>query len=161
MITRLTAGDAARADAANWLAHAHADPPTAHHDWQARTLTVLPLGVRFDAVRIPADVLYAAILNVRPAGVSRLLDQLLGGPVVQDADRWFYPLVPVGRADRWQSRAARYLGRGAWLGVPQVDQVAPPGAYWAVPMQEPGRLCDLARVAELVAVGAARLTGRP
>jgi hypothetical protein len=142
-----------------WLARAHADPPTAHREWQDQLLTVLPLGVRFDAVRIPVEVLYAAILNVRPAGVSPLLEQLLGGPVIQDADRWFYPLVPVGPAARWRSRTAAYLGFGCWLGVPQVDQLASPGAYWAVPMREPGRLCDLARVAELVSVGAARLAG--
>ncbi|WP_433547581.1 hypothetical protein ACQPZG_22770 [Streptomyces sp. CA-294286] len=149
-----------RTPVAEWLAGAHADPPTAHHDWQARNLTVLPLGVLFDTVRIPAEVLHAAILHVRPAGMSRLLEQLLGGPVVQDADRWFYPLVPVGRADRRQPGAARYLGRGAWLGVPQVDRIAPPGAYWAVPVRAPGRLCDPARVDELVAVGTARLAGR-
>ncbi|WP_433547585.1 hypothetical protein ACQPZG_22790 [Streptomyces sp. CA-294286] len=149
-----------QAATAEWLARTHADPPTAHQEWQDQRLTVLPLGVRFDAVRIPVETLYAAILNIRPAAVSRLLEQLLGGPVVQDADRWFYPLVPVGPAARWHSRAAEYLGQGAWLGVPQADQLAPPGAYWVVPVREPGRLCDLARVDELVAVGTARLSGR-
>jgi hypothetical protein len=145
--------------AADWLAHAHVTEGAAHSEWATHRLAVLPLGVRFDAVRIPVEVLYAAILDVRPAGVSPLLEQLLGGPVIQDADRWFYPLVPVGPAARWQFRAAAYLGKGAWLGVPQVTLLAPPGAYWVVPVREPGRLCDLARVAELVSVGAARLAG--
>lgn len=144
---------------ASWLANAHTDPVAAHEEWADRRLAVLPLGVRFDAVRIPADVLYAALVNVRPAGVAPLLEQVLGGPVIQDAERWFYPLLPVGPAARWRSREADYLGSDTWLGVPQIDQLAPPGAYWVVPVRKPGRLCDLARVAELVAVGAARLAG--
>jgi hypothetical protein len=144
----------------DWLAHAQADPETAHREWRDQALAVLPLGVRFDTVRIPAEILYAALVNTRPAAVSPLLEQLLGGPVIQDADRWFYPLVPVGPAARWRSGAtAEYLGAGAWLGVPQVDQLAPPGTHWIVPVREPGRLCGLARVAELVDVGAARLAG--
>ncbi|MFD3516184.1 hypothetical protein [Streptomyces sp. NPDC058657] len=148
-----------QASTAKWLAHAHSVPPQAWAEWADKRVAMLPLGHRFDAVRIPADVLYAAILNVRPAAVSKLLEQLLGGPVIQDAERWFYPLVPVGRADRRQSPAAEYLGQGAWLGVPRIDQLAPPRSYWVVPVREPGRLCNLARVAELVAVGAARLAG--
>ncbi|MFD3517689.1 hypothetical protein [Streptomyces sp. NPDC058657] len=144
---------------ADWLASAHGTPPQVWAEWAAEGIAHLPLGVRFDAVRIPADVLYAAIINDTPAGVAPRLEELLGGPVIQDAERWFYPLVPVGRADRWQSPAARYLGQGEWLHVPRVTQLAPLEAYWAVPMQAPGRLCDLQGVAELVAVGAARLSG--
>lgn len=156
MITRPPAEDAAPTDAATWLAHAHPDPTVVHKEWRDQVLAVLPLGARFDAVRIPADVLHAGVI-VRPAGLAPLLEQLLGGPVIQDSTRWFYALVPVGPAARWQSRAADYLGLGTWLGVPQVDQLAPPGMHWVVPVREPIRLCDLARVAELVEVGAARL----
>lgn len=142
-----------------WLARAHDDPATVHREWMDRRLAVLPLGRRFDAVRIPVEVLDAALgglRGLRPAAVAPLLEQVLRGPVIQDDARWFYPLVRVGGAVRWRSHAARYLGQG-WLGVPQVDQVAPPGTYWVAPVREPGSLCDLARVAELVEVGAARL----
>ncbi|MEU8886754.1 hypothetical protein [Streptomyces sp. NPDC048442] len=143
--------------ATEWLAHAHSVPPQARAEWADQRLAMLPLGKRFDAVRIPADVLHAALITPHPAAEGPLLEQLLGGPVIQDDERWVYPLVPLGGAVRWRSRAAAYLGHGSWLGVPQVDQLAPPGAYWVVPMCEPGRLCALARVAELVEVGAARL----
>ncbi|MFF0747312.1 hypothetical protein ACFYVL_43720 [Streptomyces sp. NPDC004111] len=124
-------------------------------------LTVLPLGVRFDAVRIPTDVLYAALGNTPIEDVPAKLDGVLGGPVIQDAYRWFYALVPVGSPDRWQFRSAEYKGAGCWLGVPQIDKVRPPGAYWLVPPRQPRRLCSLASVAELVGVGSARLSGRP
>ncbi|MFF0746657.1 hypothetical protein ACFYVL_40345 [Streptomyces sp. NPDC004111] len=121
-------------------------------------MAMLPLGALFDTIRIPADVLYAALVNVRPAGVGQTLANLLGGPVIQDDERWFYPLVRVGGAVRWHSPAARYLSQG-WLAVPRADQLAPPGAYWVVPPREPGRLCDLGRVGEMVSVGVSRLAG--
>ncbi|MEU8892988.1 hypothetical protein [Streptomyces sp. NPDC048442] len=142
----------------HWLALAHPSPARAHGEWRTHRVAMLPLGQRFDTVRIPAAVLYAALHDVRPAAVSPLLEQVLDGPVIQDAERWFYPLVPVSGAVRWQSRAATYVGEG-WLGVPEIHQVPPPGAYWVVPMREPGHLCDQTRVAELVAVGSARLSG--
>jgi hypothetical protein len=145
---------------AEWLAHVHSSPPQARAEWADRRLATLPLGARFDSVRISADVLHAALGNIRPAAVGPLVEQLLQGPVIQDADFSFYPLVPVGRVGHWQSRAGEYLGAGGWLGVPQVNQLAPPGTYWVVPMREAGHLCDLRRVAELVAVGAARLAPR-
>ncbi|MEU8889365.1 hypothetical protein [Streptomyces sp. NPDC048442] len=148
----------ANAEASGWLARAHQAPDVAPLEWTERHVAVLPLGSRFDAVRIPVEVVYAAVGTRNQAAVGPLLEAVLGGPVIQDSERWFYPLVPVGGAPNWIARSGTYLGHG-WLGVPRTDQLAEPGMYWSVPMRAPGRLCDLMAVAELVEVGFARLSG--
>jgi hypothetical protein len=121
-------------------------------------VAVLPLGTRFDTVRIPVEVLYAALGTRNRSVVGPLLELALRGPVIQDSERWFYPLVPVGGAPDWAAPAGTYLARG-WLGVPCTDRLAPPGMYWCVPAREPGLLCELSRVAALVEAGSARLQG--
>ncbi|MFD3513413.1 hypothetical protein [Streptomyces sp. NPDC058657] len=143
---------------AGWLAHAHGSPEAASLEWTERNVAVLPLGTRFDTVRIPVGIIYAALGTRSRTVVGPLLELALHGPVIQDSERWFYPLVPVGGAPDWTAPAGTYLARG-WLGVPRPDQLAPPGMYWCVPAREPGRLCDLARVAALVEAGFARSQG--
>ncbi|CAM5513125.1 hypothetical protein GCM10010329_64860 [Streptomyces spiroverticillatus] len=59
---------------------------------------------------------------------------------------------------RLLAHSCRYAPGTGWLAVPHVDLLSPPGLHWAVAPNTPGRLCDLVAVAQMVAVGAARLS---
>ncbi|MFJ4873794.1 hypothetical protein ACIP93_01035 [Streptomyces sp. NPDC088745] len=144
---------------ADWLARAHADPDAAHREWAERGVAMLPLGVRFDAVRIPFSVVRAALGTDNRDAIGRTLPQMLGGPVIQDGEKWTYPLVPTGGASAWSARAGNYRGRG-WLAVPDTDQLGPPGMYWTVAMAAPGRLCEPAAVASMIEAGVSALSGK-
>lgn len=145
--------------ASDWLAHTHDDPQVPHREWAERAVALLPLGRRFDVVRIPAAVVHAALGTENRDAISRTLGLLLGGPVVQDGQMWTYALVPVGGVASWPAHAGEYLSAGSWPAVPRPDQLGRPGPHWAVAPDTPGRLCDPAAVSQLVAVGAARLSG--
>ncbi|MCX5202674.1 hypothetical protein OG897_14590 [Streptomyces sp. NBC_00237] len=121
-------------------------------------MALLPLGVSFDAVRIPASVVRAALGRDNREAMARILPVLFGGPVIQDGAKWIYALVPTGGIASWPPQAGTYRGTG-WLAVPRVDQLAPPGLHWTVAPATPGRLCNLVAVGQMLAVGAARLAG--
>lgn len=91
--------------------------------------------------------------------ITECLGEALAGPVIHDPRGEFYALVPPQTTETWSSPLARCLGRGAWVGVPRVDQNALQfGPYWSVPMERAGELCSPIAVAELVRLGHERLT---
>ncbi|MFJ2739057.1 hypothetical protein ACIO3O_05270 [Streptomyces sp. NPDC087440] len=145
-----------RAPVTAWLARTHADPHVVEEEWRALGRALLPLGIRFDAVRIPTTIIHTALGTDSRAEVGPFLSQLLdGGPVVQDSDT-MYALVSPGQAGKWAAPTGSYRGRG-WLTVPCPDQLAGPGLHWLTEMSRPGRLCDLSEVQRLVVRGFAAL----
>lgn len=151
--------------AARWLASAHRTPAQARREWGATGMTLLPLGGRFSAVRMPARVVTAVLGGRCP---SRALDALLaeafdGGPVICDpASGRYYALVPAAMprtwhqaADEWRQDSVEVLGVDVLLGVPSLARTEPsdsgPASYWSVPPSAAGRLCAPLTVARLIA----------
>ncbi|MEV6125169.1 hypothetical protein AB0M23_32455, partial [Streptomyces sp. NPDC052077] len=127
--------------------------------WTVHGSALLPLGTAFSAVRVPDRAVHraagcrctvdegACVLGA--ADVDEFLGRALGGgPVICDPlYRRYYALVPPGRGTSTEG----YLGEGTLLGVPRTDRVGPGrGAYWSVPVEPGGGLCDPAAVARLV-----------
>lgn len=153
---------AARTSMGMWLASSHRTPEQPWHEWAADGVAVLPTGSAFDAVRIPAVIVHAAVESADADTVGIALAERLDGPVIHDArGRNYYALVrPRVRIDlEPTSPGVELLPAQTHLGVPAVERcentpVTP--IYWAVPGNRPGH-CDAAAVALLVRVGAARL----
>ncbi|MFJ4787547.1 hypothetical protein [Streptomyces sp. NPDC088794] len=144
---------------AEWLLFAAPDTSQALQDWRLTGTTVLPCGDSFSAVRIPAAVVQAAANRREPAAIAeRLVDALLGGPVVVSTDGTsYFALTPSAGPVRQLPAGIEYLGQSALLMVPRPDLTDPRlhghASYWAVPMLEPGNLCQLDAALQLAAVG--------
>ncbi|WP_225882166.1 hypothetical protein [Streptomyces aureocirculatus] len=137
---------------AEWFAHAHPVPPQALAEWSNRGLALLPLGVRFDAIRVPGQAIHAALGSEDPQVVEQALgDWLHGGPVIRDtrtASGRYYVLIAPDAP--WEGPADR-LEPGTYLSVPRIGHQASPVTFWAVPPQRYGVLCDPAHLAALLA----------
>lgn len=140
----------------------------ARMEWQEQQVTLLPLGARLCAVRIPEHVVHALARTDHPQmGAEYLKAALEDGPVIHDPrHRRYYILVPPsmsqtwrGALPDWRSLGVDVLGRGALLGVPRVDVGAADGwsSYWAVPMPSAGILCDPMVLARMMATAMRRL----
>lgn len=130
---------------ADWLAHAHPDPGRARAEWSRHGIALLPLGRRFDAVRVPAERIHAAVGCDRPATVAAALAEWLHGPVIRDTrgdGRPYYVLVAPTAA--WYGTEQR-LGTDTYLGVPRPGPLSLLAA-WVVPPEHPGNLCDPAHL---------------
>ncbi|MFH9068069.1 hypothetical protein [Streptomyces alboflavus] len=136
--------------AADWLSQAHETPEDVRAEWWAQGIALLPLGRRFDAIRMRAEIVHAA------GGCPGPL-----GPVIHDPySAQYYALVPPRTAESWDSPWVRCLGGGAWLGVPGIDRTEPPGLYWMTAPVTPGALCAPEAVRELTDRGYEQLTAR-
>ncbi|MFE6282418.1 hypothetical protein [Streptomyces sp. NPDC057877] len=149
-------------------------------EWQTLGLAMMPLGVRYSAVRIPGR-LVAALAGVddpRHLGGALVVDEFLGqvldgGPVICDTRHGYryYALVPpsvpatwAAAAEDWRTVDVDVFGRGCLLGVPPVDAVSHPEtgpytSYWAVPMPALGVLCEPLAVARLIAAATHQIGG--
>ncbi|MFJ6486030.1 MULTISPECIES: hypothetical protein [unclassified Streptomyces] len=147
---------------ADWYASSLADPAAAHAAWWEHGVAVLPLGARFEAVRIPDPLARAAAESSDERVVDLALTLALEGPLIHDSrGRNRYALVEPGTAECWRTRSAvECLGHGTHLGVPELGRDRPvPGRplYWAS-LPGPGAyFCRVAAVQLLVRVGGARL----
>ncbi|MFE6398919.1 hypothetical protein [Streptomyces alboflavus] len=138
-----------------WFARAHPLPDQAHTEWARHGVALLPLGRRFDAIRIPAAHLHTAVGSAEPHTVAQALAERLHGPVFRDtrySEAPYYALVPPDTA--WAD-AEQHLGRDAYLGVPHPDGSPSPLACWVVPPPAPGTLCDPAHLRTLLGIAAA------
>jgi hypothetical protein len=145
---------------ADWLAGALDDPTQAHTEWKELRVAMLPLGVRFTAVRISHDLVHAAVSSTAPDVVTSVLSEALAGPVIHDAVcHRYYAVTPDLDMGGWRpAEGAVLVGRGTWLGVPRLDQTTPQRySYWSVPPELPRTFCDLGRVAQLVHFGREQL----
>ncbi|MGW2513631.1 hypothetical protein ACWC0A_30405 [Streptomyces scopuliridis] len=155
----MKAADVATNAISRWLASSIKEPVWAYEDWGRGRPAVLRCGIRFDAIRMPAPLMHAALGTTVPEDVPAALADALTGPVIADHAQWFYALVPVGTCERWREAHSVGRGIGAWLGVPRLDQLGPDGVHWAQPIRRPGRLSEPNDVAALVRKGSACLAG--
>ncbi|MFJ9029114.1 hypothetical protein ACIRQP_11430 [Streptomyces sp. NPDC102274] len=142
-----------------WLASTVPTPDIAHQDWQDGRPGVLRCGIRFDAVRMPHELVNAAAGSTAPDKAAGFLAEVLDGPVICHPGQWYYALVPPGTAEVWRSPWACVRGIGGWLGVSRPDRTEPSAVsvYWSVPMAEAGTLCSADAVARLLRLGHARV----
>lgn len=134
----------------DWLARAHPVPRQAMAEWANHGVALLPLGERFDAIRVPAPRIHAAVGSDAPDTVAAALREWLHGPVVRDVrtgSGLYYVLIATDAV--WDGTEAR-LGQGIYLAVPRIGPQASPVTYWTVPPPHRGQLCHPAHLAALL-----------
>ncbi|MEL3946197.1 MULTISPECIES: hypothetical protein [Streptomyces] len=127
-------------------------PRQAMAEWANHGAALLPLGARFDAVRVPASRIHAAVGSDEPSVVAGTLGEWLHGPVIRDTrtgQGTYYVLVALDA--EWAGAEDR-LGAGTYLAVPCVGEQVSPVTYWVVRPFRRGGLCDTAHLAALLAV---------
>ncbi|MFF7972784.1 hypothetical protein [Streptomyces sp. NPDC007905] len=146
---------------AAWLARAHPTPELARTEWAIQGVALLPLGDRFAAVRMPADVVHAAVAACDRDEVAAALGEILGGSIIYDhrvTGGTYYALIQGHAGLVWAyDDIATCLGHGTYLGVPRLDQQQPPGTYWVIPPRYEGDLCAPRSIIPLVELGRSRL----
>ncbi|GGO54274.1 hypothetical protein [Streptomyces lasiicapitis] len=136
---------------ADWFARAHPVPRQAMSEWANHGIALLPLGERFDAIRVPGRLVHAAVGTTRAEVVEQALADWLHGPVICDTrtgSGCYYALVAPDAA--WEGPGDR-LRTGTYLAVPRIGKQVSPVTYWAVPPQRRGQLCDPAHLHALLA----------
>ncbi|MEU9402229.1 hypothetical protein [Streptomyces sp. SID4985] len=132
----------------DWLAGAHASPEQARREWSRCGVALLPLGPRFDAVRIPGDLLHAAV-----GGGD--IGNVLNGPVIHDVRTLgptYWALVPH-QGDWPGDPETPLLSHGTYLGVPDLIVTGPPGSFWVTPPSRRHHLCRAEDVLALIDYG--------
>lgn len=146
--------DATERAITEWLARTHPDPAQAHTEWVEHGIALLPLGRRFAVVRVPERLIHAALGTSHLDEITRLLTDRLKGPVIRDSRSMgtpYYALIEWHAGLVWDTdEEAPCLGDGTHMGVPRLDVVAPPGAYWLVPPRDAGDLCRPQAVRDLI-----------
>ncbi|MEU4180751.1 hypothetical protein [Streptomyces sp. NPDC026589] len=151
----------------HWLLGAAASVRRARSDWADCGTTFLTPGALFGAVIIQASVVHASLLLDDPERCAAPLRTLLGGGPVFYAERRFgreagyVALVPTPVAMTWSVPGSVAHYRKATLEVPAPQNVRPDHgpAWWVVPLDGPGVLCDPQPLATLVSQGHGVLTG--
>lgn len=146
---------------AGWLARAHSDPAQAAAKWRTDGLAVMPLGVRYSAVRVP-DTAVATVSGLRERGQwDAYLCDVVGGPVICDPVGHRYYLLVARRAEEawahlaesWRTVGIGLLGDGVVLGMPSPYTGPDPlrrASYWASPAPRAGVLCPPLAVLQLI-----------
>ncbi|MFE3124340.1 hypothetical protein ACFXHD_13075 [Streptomyces hydrogenans] len=150
------------ASAETWLVLAARDAREARREWDAYGVALLRCGLMFTAVRIPAEIVHAVAGTAdRDAVAAYLATALDGGPCFYDSSgQSYYALAPLSAARRWNVPDTEALAGDFFLGVPATTITAPDprcAAWWVVPMDGPGALCDLGIMRWLVERGRMRL----
>ncbi len=142
-----------------WLSQAQAAPEQAWREWRDGGVALLPCGNRFCAIRIPTQLVHAAVGTSEQPAVDTALSAALDGPVIRDeAGQHDYALIEtIPRRDWPFQQDAPLLGHGTYLGVPKTEREGSSRTHWVVPPRFPGNLCSLRAVEELVATGRASL----
>ncbi|MGA4841779.1 hypothetical protein [Streptomyces sp. G45] len=131
-----------------WFAQAHPSPLKAYAEWRQHGVALLPLGRRFDAIRVAAARVHVAVGSSAPSTVAAALADWLHGPVVRDQRPAHGPYyVLISPAEQWVGDER--LSTTTYLGIPRVGD---PGEIitWVVPPAYPGALCDIARLRALL-----------
>ncbi|MEI5100499.1 hypothetical protein RB200_20665 [Streptomyces sp. PmtG] len=147
--SRMTTEPAARRAIADWLAGADPDPGRVWKEWGERSVALLPLGRRFDALRVPAERVHAAVGSEAPKAVAEALVTWLEGPVIRDLRSPlgpYYVLIPPDA--HWDGPEER-LSTHTLLGVPRPGHLSLL-TCWVVPPHAPGALCDPAHLRTLL-----------
>lgn len=146
----MTAPQGHRQRIAAWLAGADPRPDTVHTAWAQHGLALIPLGRRFDAIRVAAERVHAAVGSGEPQAVAAFLSDWLDGPVIRDVrSAWgpYYVLIATDAA--WRGAEER-LSTNTLLGVPRLGRPLTTLTRWAVPPSAPGDLCDPVHLAALL-----------
>ncbi|WP_399926271.1 hypothetical protein [Streptomyces kanamyceticus] len=143
---------------ATWLACAQRAPEQAQREWRETGVALIPLRERFEAARLPAQLVLAAVGTADPLEIIERLGRFLNGPVLVDGRLMggtYYALMQPHRPGHaWKHQAvAPRLGKGTYLGVPRIGRTKPPGTYWVVPPRFAGDLCEPSTVAALIGFG--------
>lgn len=127
---------------AAWLAGADPRPDLVRLAWAQQGLALLPLGRRFDAVRVAAERVHAAVGSGEPRAVAAFLSDWLDGPVIRDVRSAYGPYYVLISTDApWHGTEER-LGTNTLLGVPRLGRPLTTLTRWVVPPSAPGDLCD-------------------
>ncbi|MFF4361021.1 hypothetical protein [Streptomyces sp. NPDC001604] len=141
----------------HWLATAHPTPQRAYAEWTDQGVALIPLGRRFNAIRIPGPLIHAATGSDQPDHLAQTMQDRLDGPVIHDhltTGATYYALVPYGPGIPWLgANDTPLLGHGVYLGVPALERTAPPGTYWITPPRHRNDLCAHDAVFDLVLEG--------
>jgi hypothetical protein len=145
----------------DWLAHTHPSPQQARAEWSSHGVALLPLGERFASVRMPGEVVHAAVGSADPGRVPTDLSEWLCGPVIHDHRATvptYYALIQWHAGLVWDyGETAPCLQGDTYLGVPRIDRRQPPGTHWVVAPRYEGDLCKPQAVRELLDVGRQQL----
>lgn len=138
----------------NWLARAHPNPGQAHTEWREHHIALLPLGRTFSVIRIPERLVRASLDTTDLNRTASLLADRLQGPVIRDSRPMgtpYYALIQWHSGLVWDGdEDTPCLGDGAYMGVPRLDRVTPPGPYWLVPPRDADDLCRPEMVRALI-----------
>ncbi|ARX85557.1 MULTISPECIES: hypothetical protein [Streptomyces] len=146
----MTAPQSNRQPVAAWLAAADPHPHTVHLAWARQGLALIPLGRRFDAIRVPAERVHAAVGGAEPEAVAAFLADWLDGPVIRDVRSAFGPYYVLVATDAAWHGAEERLSTNTLLGVPRLGHPLTMLTRWVVPPSVPGDLCDPAHLAALL-----------
>jgi hypothetical protein len=131
-------------------------------EWATQAVALLPLGERFAAVRMAADVVHSAVGSADRDEVAVRLGELLGGSIIYDRrvmGGTYYALIQAHAGLVWAYEdVATCLGQGTYLGVPRLSRQQPPGSYWVVPPRYEGDLCAPRAIVALIETGQSRLS---
>lgn len=134
----------------SWLAGAHPAPDRVHRQWTEAEVALVPLGVRFAAVRISAAIMHAAIGSEERDAVADVARDVFRGPVMaglRSLGLTYWALVPWRAGVYWPALPdTPYLGKGAHLSVPTIDRTELPGPHWIAPPRYAYDLCSLERL---------------
>ncbi|MFH9197205.1 hypothetical protein ACH4KO_06805 [Streptomyces anulatus] len=145
----------------HWLLGAASSVRAARADWAEDGTTFLSPGALFGAVLVRAAVVHAALLVDDPVKCADPLRTRLGGGPVFYAERKFgreagyVALVSASVAKMWTAPGSVAHHRTALLEVPDPWHVRPDqgAAWWVVPLDGPGVLCDPQPLATLISDG--------
>ncbi|MEI5100279.1 hypothetical protein RB200_19345 [Streptomyces sp. PmtG] len=136
---------------AAWFAEADPDPGRVWKEWGERGVALLPLGRRFDAIRVPAERVHAAVGSEDAKVVAEGLRTWLEGPVIRDLRSNFGPYYVLVAPDAdWDGPEER-LSSDTYLGVPRPGHISLL-TCWVVPLLAPGALCDPVHLRTLLAL---------
>ncbi|MFD8806036.1 hypothetical protein [Streptomyces sp. NPDC059597] len=144
----------------SWLSGAHTQPQVVLHNWATFGSALLPLGGRFAAVRIPADIVHTAVESDDDHVIAAVARDTLRGPLVAGAfgsQRTYWALVPWRPLTYWPDflTGTPYLGPGHHLTLPALTRFSPPIPYWIAPPRYRYDLCSVEHVFNLIVRGAA------
>ncbi|QDQ16590.1 hypothetical protein FH965_27100 [Streptomyces spectabilis] len=110
-------------------------------EWEKHGVALLPLGRRFDAIRVKADCVHEAVGSDEPHTVASALETWLAGPVIRDLRSGIGPYYALAAPGADRDGPAERLTTGTYLGVPRPGH-ATTLSRWVVLPQHPGALCD-------------------
>ncbi|WP_307671764.1 hypothetical protein [Streptomyces sp. V4I2] len=128
----------------------------AYTEWADQSVALLPLGRRFNAIRIPGILIHAATHTHTdaPELLAQAVRNALDGPVIHDhlsTGATYYALIPHSRGLPWLgTHDTPLLGPGTYLGIPALEHTTPPGTYWLIPPRHRGDLCAPDAVLQLI-----------